>query len=188
MTKMPQHTPAITHMYRKQLYNVVTFSMVVNWVLMTSCLDMPEIKVLEANNRPPLINKARISPETPIVKIDSLCKKEFSFSEVTELDTNDMLYVRWYIDYEYIKNYQKSSVIPASDKKSITRSGDSFTLDIKNSILPHKSRGSIHTVEVILADRPFLQDSTEPPPFKAVEKGGNIDYISWTVIQLEDCF
>ncbi|MGC8927283.1 MAG: hypothetical protein ACP5QK_05095 [Myxococcota bacterium] len=162
--------------------------MVTSLTLLIQCTDMPDIRVLEMDNRPPIINKSTITPGGPIIKIDSSCKREFSFAEVTEFDTEDLLYVRWYVDYENIKNYQKSSVIPANDRKSITRSGDSFILDLKNSILPNKTRGSIHTVEVILSDRPFLLDSTEPPQFKAIEKGGNYDYISWTVIQLEDCY
>ncbi|MCX7958437.1 MAG: hypothetical protein N3B13_05255 [Deltaproteobacteria bacterium] len=167
---------------------ILLIAMVISLVTSLSCVDVPDIRVLEADNRPPSINKSKVSPLGPVVKIDALCKKEFSFAEVTELDTEDMLYVRWYIDYEYLKNYQKSSVIPATDKKNITRGGDSFTLDLKNSILPSKTRGSVHTVEVILSDRPFSFDSTEPPPFKAIEKGGNFDYLSWTVIQLEDCY
>jgi len=154
----------------------------------TYCVDVPEIRVLEASNRPPVIDKSTVTPTSPVVKVDSTCKKDFSFTGVTELDIEDTLYVRWYVDYEYIKNYQKSSVIPSPAKKSITRGGDKFTLDLKNSILLNKSRGSLHTVEVIVSDRPFTADSTIPPPFKAIEEGGNYDYISWTVVQLEDCY
>lgn len=188
MTKLTQNTILKRTLNRKNVLYMVIFIIMIDTSLFTSCLDLPEIRVLEAENTPPVINKAKISPNSPVIKIDSTCKKEFSFSEVTELDTEDMLYIRWYVDYEYIKNYQKSSVIPPVDKKSIIRSGDNFTLDLKNSILPAKSRGSIHTVEVILSDRPFLLDSTVSPAFKAIEKGGNFDYISWTVIQLEDCY
>ncbi len=164
------------------------FIMVMVSFLALHCVDMPDIRVLEINNRPPVINKSTINPSTPVVKADATCKKEFSFSEVTELDTEDMLYVRWYVDYEYLKNYQKSSIIQPANKSNITRGGDNFTLDLKNSILPNKSRGSIHTVEVIISDRPFVLDSTEPPAFKAIEAGGNYDYLSWTVIQIEDCY
>ncbi len=190
MTKLPQISAVKGQKNTNRLPAVLRLVSAMALLSFTStfCVDTPEIRLLEVNNRPPLINKSKISPDSPVVKIDSLCKKEFGFSEVTELDTEDMLYVRWYVDYEYIKNYQKGSVIPPPDKKNIIRGGDSFILDLKNSILPSKSRGSVHTVEVILSDRPFLLDSTEPPPFKAVEKGGNFDYISWTVIQIEDCY
>ncbi len=190
MTKLPQKYTTHNHGYGitekdgiKCAVTMILFS-----IFLLSCIDMPEVRVLETNNRPPLINKSTVIPSSPVIKTDATCRKEFAFSEVIELDTVDMLYVRWYVDYEYLRNYQKSSVIPASDKRSITRGGDTFTLDLKNSILPNKSRGSIHTVEVILSDRPFLLDSTEPPAFKAIEKGGNYDYLSWTVIQLEDCY
>ncbi len=190
MTKLPQIKSKETYSGSIRTFFVLESLIVMALFLLTSlsCVDTPEIRILEINNKPPLITKSKIKPDTPIVRIDSLCKKEFAFSEVIEIDTEDMLYVRWYIDYEQIKNYQKSSVIPPPTKKDIVRAGDSFTLDLRNSILPSKSRGSLHTVEVIISDRPFLLDSTEPPPFKAIEKGGNFDYLSWTVIQLEDCY
>lgn len=190
MTKLPQieYLYYLKRRFFKYIhlkYIVVMLPFIVSFL---QCTDMPDIRVLQTDNRPPVINKHTVNPGGPIVKLDSSCKKEFSFSEVTELDIEDTLYVRWYVDYDNIKNYQKSSVIPSDDKKSIIRSGDSFTLDVRNSILPNKTRGSIHTVEVILSDRPFLFDSTIPPPFKAIEEGGNYDYISWTVILLEDCY
>ncbi|MGB9600084.1 MAG: hypothetical protein ACPL7I_05990, partial [Myxococcota bacterium] len=92
-----------------------TIAMVTSLTLLIQCTDMPDIRVLEMDNRPPIINKSTITPGGPIIKIDSSCKREFSFAEVTEFDTEDLLYVRWYVDYENIKNYQKSSVIPAND-------------------------------------------------------------------------
>lgn len=163
-------------------------AMMVSCLLICSCLDMPDIRVIERENLPPVIDKSSVSPNSSVVRVDSSCRKEFSFSMVTESDTDDMLYVRWYVDYDIIKNYQKSSVIAPLKKKSITRGGDSFSLDIRNSILPNKARGSLHTIEVMVSDRPFVIDSAVAPAFKAIEEGGNYDYISWTVIQLDDCY
>jgi len=190
MTKLPQEGTSSMLFYRllQNIYLRYTIAMAVLILNSTYCVDLPDIRVLEASNRPPVIDKSTLLPSSPIVKIDSSCKRDFSFSQTTELDIDDVLYVRWYVDYEYVKNYQKSSVIPAPSKKSITRGGDSFTLDLRNSILPNKSRGSLHTVEVIVSDRPFMIDSTVSPVFKAIEEGGNYDYISWTVMQLEDCY
>lgn len=189
MTKLSQKgsTPGASNRHGVALQLIYIGVMMVSCVLICSCLDVHDIRVIERENLPPVIDKSSVSPNSSVVRVDSSCRKEFSFSMVTELDTDDMLYVRWYVDYDIIKNYQKSSVI-APLKKSITRGGDSFLLDIRNSILPNKAGGSLHTIEVMVSDRPFVIDSAVAPAFKAIEGGGNYDYISWTVIQLDDCY
>jgi hypothetical protein len=139
-------------------------------------------------NYGPIIMLDTVSPAGPLVSVDSSCRVTFNVGSITEPNSGDTLYYRWYVDYDiygYFK--QGGSLAPPSDG-SLTRKGPMFILDASSSLtFIDRSRGSAHTLELIVADRPFDDNPLAPPPYKVVTDGGLKDYFSWTVKLRFDC-
>jgi hypothetical protein len=154
-----------------------------------ACVVPPDIEPPPAEpNYPPVIALDTVSPAGPLVGVDVSCRTDFSIGSVLDENRTDTLYYRWYVDYDTWGYFRQGGVLPPPADGSTSRKGPAYTLDAANSLLfTDRSRGSIHTLELLVADRPFADDPAVPPPYKAVSTGGLKDYYSWTVKLRYDC-
>ena len=132
-----------------------------------------------------------IDPLGPEVKIGSTCRQDFVIGEVTDGNAPDTLYYRWYVDYSsqdpLFQTYVASGKIAPAADGSTVRHGPRYTLDATSRYLKDNTAGSTHWIEIIVADRPFDEDSTVLPKFKVVSEGGYWFYYAWHVTLTTDC-
>lgn len=161
------------------------------FLLMTAaCVVPPDIEAPPAETpRGPVIVDGKVEP-TGIdkVNIGSTCRQDFTAGEIEDENTGDTIYYRWFVDYDYWGIYKSSGKIAPTTDGSVTRKGPSYTLDATSSlVLNDRTAGPSHIVELIVADRPFDEDSTIKPAFMVVTAGGRQDHYSWTVVLKTDC-
>lgn len=153
-----------------------------------ACVVPPDIEAPPAETpRGPVIVLDKVEPKG-LVNIGSACRQDFTAGEIEDENTGDTIYYRWFVDYYFWGIYKASGKLPAAADGSEKRQGPAYTLDATSSlVLNDRTAGSVHTVELIVADRPFEEDSTIQPAFKVVTAGGYWAYYSWTVKLKTDC-
>ena len=161
-------------------------------LLTPACVVPPDIEAPpdEVQVGPSFV-RGTIDPQGPEVNIGPSCLQVFTIGEITDGNAGDTLYYRWYVDYDAADPvhaiYVASGTIAPPADGSTVRHGPSYTLDATSQYLGDRTASSVHTVEIIVTDRPFEEDSTAVPKFKVVSTGGIWTEFSWTVTLKTDC-
>lgn len=156
-----------------------------------ACVVPPDIEAPPAEtSHGPVIVLDKVEPkgEQESVNIGSACRQDFTIGEIEDENTGDTIYYRWFVDYKFWGIYKASGKIAPTADGSVIRKGPTYTLDATSSlVLNDRTADSTHPVTLIVADRPFEEDSTIEPAFMVVTAGGKRDSYSWTVILKTDC-
>ncbi|MFA6032580.1 MAG: hypothetical protein WC889_06745 [Myxococcota bacterium] len=157
----------------------------------TACVIPPDIEPPPVVNNGPVISRDMVDPLGPFVDIQaSQCESRlFSVPSVIEIDLTDTIYYRWFADYENYRDQKLLSMFNPGRVPPVTAGGESraiptLDLDLKtNFAFINASKGTLHTLELVVADRPFIDD---PNP-KTVQAGGKTDSYLWVLRPQQDC-
>ncbi|MBI5526168.1 MAG: hypothetical protein HY897_07520 [Deltaproteobacteria bacterium] len=155
-----------------------------------ACFVPPDIEAppLEENVGP-VIEQSKVDPQGPLIYIDDSCVQRFTVGGIVDANTSDTIYYRWYVDYQAWDpgRVNESGTIPPPAIPEMGRAGPSFTLYASSStLLQNRSNGSVHTLEFVAADRPFVEDSSVAPAYKVISEGGFGASFEWTVVIKSD--
>jgi hypothetical protein len=173
---------------RKRLVSAALFAL----LLTPACVVPPDIEAPPDEVQVgPMLVQGTIDPQGPEVKVGPSCLQAFTIGEITDGNKGDTLYYRWYVDYDaedpvHTIYVASGKIAPPADASAV-RHGPAYTLDATSQYLGDRTAKSVHTVEIIVADRPFEEDSTALPKFKVVSAGGVWTYYAWTVTLKTDC-
>lgn len=149
--------------------------------------DIPEQK-----NRPPRILESTVTPgRLQSIGNGSHCKLTFSF-QVEDPDVDDVITVRWYVDYSASNPNQPQvaeQVLEPGSRPQRNTSAE-YTSSLGNVDDPLHAVGS-HLVEAVVADGPLVGHDRVLPHPSSGDAGVNLSYIvtyGWTVeVSPEDC-
>jgi hypothetical protein len=148
----------------------------------SGCLWSPDIE--EADTEPlyppQIISEQLEPPQLPGIRVvEESCREVvFSVDIVRELNVRDVLYIRWYEDYD-----EDAGSLPIRDlylgsTGEVDRRGTTqleWTVDISGQ--PSVWKQTVHTVSVFVADRPY-EDAADPTVFSDTE--AQFDSMEWT--------
>jgi hypothetical protein len=175
MTKM-SHTPAApnTKLIKLQLLRSGSASLASSLLLLvTGCLVPVSPPVLDAGglttNHPPAITPELLSPPEGIVVLNANCSEHaFSLGAIYEQDRDDLLYVRWFLDYdeEDHPSFAQDGLVQSAGVSSL-RPGPTFLLQpgsarqFPNGLrIGPETEG--HRLEVLVSDRNFVPGGSLP--------------------------
>jgi len=151
----------------------------------SACLLPPPITELPTeDNLPPRIEPTslRWDPTAGPRPMSTRCPTYRFYALVSDPDENDTIYWRVFVDYHRDPNPLDSSDVhvldPQPGERPLTFSVDPTTDDRFG--VAEGRMNEPHTVELLVADRPFFADE-RPPLARAVEGSGEIDSFIWTV-------
>ncbi|AKU90400.1 hypothetical protein [Vulgatibacter incomptus] len=129
-------------------------------------------------NDPPRILSRR--PSTSVIRTQGGCQPlRLEIPTIRDLDPDDQLEVRWFINYEEPGNQKpdRTKIIPAGFRLQEgirSPAGDEYALKL------NLYRGKVVVVEAVVSDG-FDPDTEEAPAWRAVRKGKDFDQASWTI-------
>lgn len=157
---------------------------------LAACLMPPEIEAPPVEeNVGPVIEQSKVDPPVSPVYIDDSCEQRFTVAGILDANASDTIYYRWYVDYLDWDpgRVNESGTIPPSPAPATARTGPTFTLFAWSStVLQNRANNTVHTVEFLAADRPFVEDSSVEPAYKVISEGGFGVSFSWTVMIKSD--
>jgi hypothetical protein len=168
---------------------------VVAAVLGSGCLWPVEDPVLEdlppRKNRPPRILEQNVVPQRRTTIGNGIgCKLEFK-AQVEDPDLNDLLVVRWYIDYDPLSNpspFGLESSLPP-DGNAIRSTSATLTVELSSPGHPLRVPGD-HMVELLVSDGRLINRDPQPVATEGFD-GGNPTFASsypWFVtVEAGDC-
>ena len=159
-----------------------------------ACLAPVDAPIADAGgapiNRAPAIAPEQTTPSGGIVQLNANCSdQEFRIGAVDEMDLNDVLYVRWFVDYDGDANtvIAQDSLLPR-EQVTTRRVGTSFRLQFNSPRhFPNGLRiGSTeaHQLEAVVSDRDFV--SGQAPVNRAVPEEGRFDHVWWLLVFSDD--
>jgi len=163
-------------------------------LLLASCLVPVNPPVLDAGglatNHPPAITPELLSPPEGIVLLNANCSEHaFSLGAIYEQDRDDLLYVRWFIDYdeENHPSFAQDGLVQSAGVSSL-RPGPTFLLQPGSArqfpngvMIGADSEG--HRLEVLVSDRNFVPGGSLPN--KTVPSDAQTDRV-WCQLQFTD--
>lgn len=166
----------------------------VSLLLVSSCLAPVDAPIADAGgapiNRAPAIAPEQTTPSEGIVQLNANCsEQEFRIGAVDEMDLNDILYVRWFVDYDGADNtaIAQDSLLPR-EQVTTRRVGTSFRLQFNSPRhFPNGLRvgaAAAHQLEAVVSDRDFL--SGIEPVNRAVPDEGRFDHVWWLLVFSDD--
>lgn len=135
-----------------------------------------------AENTPPFYDPTSLapSPSDPAFDPETSESMEWCVNQVRDANLGDRLYVRWFIDY----GPGNESPIEFGKPDGLVQIEDGHRLCMKvnpcqNSDFVGALDGTqLHTIELVVADRPFLDSSVEPR-FRALPDDARFVVITW---------
>lgn len=155
----------------------------------SACLLPPPVIELPAEqNHPPRIEPTslRWDPTDGPRQMSTHCPGYRFYALVSDPDESDTLYWRVFVDYHRDRTPLESEVHfldPQPGDRSL-----SFSVDPQSDTRFGVAEGRLtqaHTVELLVADRPFHTADDRLPLARAVEDDGEIDSFIWTVELLD---
>ena len=166
----------------------------VSLCLSAGCLAPVDAPIADAGgapiNRAPAIAPEQTTPSEGIVQLNANCAdQEFRIGAVDEMDLNDILYVRWFVDYDGETNTAivQDSLLPR-EQVTTRRVGTSFRLQFNSPRhFPDGLRvgaAQAHQLEAVVSDRDFTSGGT--PVNRAVPEEGRFDHVWWLLVFSDD--
>ncbi len=152
----------------------------ITFALIYSCVYPVDIKMRPQENRVPYFVNDAIYPTSGIITIDKSCKSiTFTIGKVADEDTDDYLYMRWFVNYDLDPSIAQEAVIEPNG--NLEREGDSFELMLDSYLLDPSVSGRVtNLIEVVLTDRPF-EDSSVEPKNRAIKDGAGVTVFRWAL-------
>ena len=158
------------------------------------CLAPVDAPIADAGgapiNRAPAIAPEQTTPSEGIVQLNANCsEQEFRIGAVDEMDLNDVLYVRWFVDYDGEDNVgiAQDSLLPR-EQVTTRRVGTSFRLQFNSPRhFPNGLRigaAEAHQLEAVVSDRDFV--SGQNPLNRAVPEEARFDHVWWLLVFSDD--
>ena len=158
------------------------------------CLAPVDAPIADAGgapiNRAPAIAPEQTTPSEGIVQLNANCsEQEFRIGAVDEMDLNDVLYVRWFVDYDGEDNVgiAQDSLLPR-EQVTTRRVGTSFRLQFNSPRhFPNGLRigaAEAHQLEAVVSDRDFVSGQT--PLNRAVPEEARFDHVWWLLVFSDD--
>ena len=149
----------------------------------------------EARNRPPRIVETQVQPSNRIQTLGAgRCEEDFSVV-VEDLDVDDLITVRWYVDYDAQTNptgpFREFQL--ANNGQALR--GDQATLHVNLSAANNPlSKPGTHLVEAVVSDTRLLGRNPAPvevikfPDGGSIENPGYVVTYAWFVTTVQgDC-
>ena len=170
-------------------------SVVAAAVFLAGCLVPPPLEEqVEAVNQPPRIVVESLIPHPASgpVLMNSNCSSYSFRASITDPDALDKLYWRIFLDYHRDTDRLDSSVYEVDQDPNNLASGQpvQFTVDPSDEkFLFDVSTDGVHTVELLVADRPFYREAVFPEGRSLPDKDALIASFVWPVYVFsdEDC-
>lgn len=161
---------------------------------LVGCLAPVDAPVADAGgapiNRAPAIAPEQTTPSEGIVQLNANCSdQEFRLGAVDEMDLNDVLYVRWFVDYDGETNtaIAQDSLLPR-EQVTTRRVGTSFRLQFNSPRhFPNGLRtgaNNAHQLEAVVSDRDFVSGMV--PINRAIPEDGRYDHVWWLLVFSDD--
>ncbi len=129
---------------------------------------MPEPAVI---NRPPLIDLAFVSPTAPTVKVNvnPECPSAPDFSVgVLDLDLEQTLKVRWFLDYDLRGDDPKTAPIADYNLEPTGQVAREDAAFLGDELLARLPSLGLHVLEVFVVEEEAVGDSGQPPRWRAL--------------------
>lgn len=148
--------------------------------LLASCLiDQPiepEQQGEEVGNHAPLILGR--APSATLLHIQRPCSPRFTFSRLEDADLDDLLEVRWFVNYDEGNTAIEDEWVIPPDGTAVRQVEDrAFVLSLD------RLSSSTVVVEAVASDG--FGDTAEPPFNRAVARGRGVAVATWTIIVTE---
>jgi len=151
-------------------------------VLATGCLvEQPIIEETDQpsrRNHPPTI--AIRTPSATTLYLQRGCEVYLSVPRIDDLDENDPIVIKWFVNYEDNPEPEDTWYIDASEADGPAR----LLADRRfRVVLDHYPDRSVIVVEAVVSDG--FADSNAFPPHRAIAPGHGSDTAVWTIIVSE---
>ena len=154
--------------------------------LVGSCILPPPVSLDEGSNANPFVTVARSVPSTADVQLNINCTSCTFQVFPQDPDIGDTLYARWYWDYDQTQLLAFESAAIAPPASGAVRLAAAYEItnvaQLKTQLIANKT--DVHTLQVLVSDRPF-ETGTTAPPIEQVTKGLTTSE-SWTVEFVND--
>jgi len=133
---------------------------------LTACLSPAPIEVEAVlPNYPPVFPPERVTPpferEISYDPTVTTAPIEFEVTGITDADTADRIYWRWFVNYDARFNPYVAAVgVPGGRAQEPGGTSIRFTLDPCEE-LRNLSQRALHRIEVLVSDRPFDEDADD---------------------------
>jgi len=121
----------------------------------TTCLLPPPVDKQTIDNQPPYLLSQQSRPLQGYFELNLNCSECTFLLQAEDLDRQDTLYSRWFIDYDLGNTFRvcENTILP-STKALIPRVQDSCVIQVQEQFLS-SSVDRVLTLEAFVADRPF---------------------------------
>lgn len=147
-----------------------------------ACLLPPPVSVEQSQNQRPFVLTEQVKPTQAAVELNLNCDVCKFTLQADDPDEGDAIYTRWFWDYD--QSEANRSVVA---QNTLNPTGAALRLPDEYAFRPagmfpsEADNGTTHTLDVLLSDRPYVQDATATPVNRATEVGAGVAVFRWTV-------
>lgn len=155
-------------------------------LLVSGCILPPPVSLDNGSNQNPYIIPKDSTPPTAEIDLNLTCNTCTFQVHVEDPDAGDTLYAEWFWDYDAGSTVPVTLVQPISPStvSSVPRQDAAYRIPNLHDLLfdqLQSNPNSVHTLQVLISDRPYSSDSSQTPINQVPESGGLTTTLRWTV-------